>query len=26
LHITELVLALNNSRDLPQPYPLQSSF
>jgi predicted dehydrogenase len=26
LHITELVLALNNSGDLPQPYPLQSSF
>lgn len=26
LHVTELVLALNNSGDLPQPYPLQSSF
>jgi predicted dehydrogenase len=26
LHITELALALNNARDLPQPYRLQSSF
>lgn len=25
LHITELALALNNARDLPQPYKLQSS-
>ena len=26
LHITELALALNNARDLPQPYRVQSTF
>ena len=26
LHITELALALNNARDLPQPYRMQSRF